>query len=542
MMDYPLLLRTLLLRSARFFPKQEILSIYPDQIFRYTYSDYFKRTCQLANALESLGIKRGDRVASIALNNHRHLELYFGVPCMGAVLHTANFRLPLQHLAHILNHAEDKVLFIEEDLVFIVEAIRDQLKTVEHFVILSQSGNLPQTTLSPVYDYDKLISAFPSTYDFREDLHENDPALMCYTSATTGDPKGVVYTHRSIVLHSLACIATFGIFPQDCALHIVPMFHANAWGMPFLSVGMGIKQILPGKETLNMEKICRVIADEKVTFTCGVPTIWMMLYDYLEKGGWHDFSSLRVITSGGSACPITLMQGLNEKYRFPIRQAYGSTETSPLVTAALEKSHMTHLSPDELYSVRSSAGLLVLGLDMRVVNRETGYEVKNDGREMGEILLKGPWIADEYYKDPERSKLTFADGWFHTGDMATLDEEGYLRLVDRTKDLVKSGGEWISSVDLENLIMGHPQVMEAAIIGVPDPKWQEVPFGCIVVRPGETLTASDLQDFLRSRVKASYWVPRQFAFIPGLPKTSVMKTDKKALRQMYADGTLTPAP
>jgi fatty-acyl-CoA synthase len=312
--------------------------------------------------------------------------------------------------------------------------------------------------------------------------------------------------------------------------------------MPFFCVGMGVKQILPGKETLNMDKICHVIADEKVSFTCGVPTIWMMLYDYLEKGGWHDFSSLRVISSGGSACPISLMRGLNEKYGFPIRQAYGSTETSPLVSAALEKSHMTNLTPDELYSIRSSAGLLAVGLDMRVVNMETGHDVKNDGQDMGEIWLKGPWIADEYYKDPDRSRLTFAGGWFHTGDMATLDDEGYLRLVDRSKDLVKSGGEWISSVDLENLIMGHPKVMEAAIIGVPDPKWQEVPFGCIVVRPGEVLTVVELQEFLRSRVKASYWIPRQFAFIPGLPKTSVLKTDKKALRQMFAEGKLTTAP
>ena len=538
MMDYPLLMRTLLLRAARYFPKKEILSIYPDEIFRYTYGDYYKRTCQLANALKSLGIKKGDRVASIALNNHRHLELYFGVPCMGAVLHTANFRLPPQHLSYILNHAEDKVLFIEEDLLIIAEMIKDQLKTVEHFVVLSQSGKPLQTTLSPVYSYDEWISKFPAEYDFPDDLDEKDPAMMCYTSATTGDPKGVVYTHRSIVLHSYAGAVTFGTYESDCALHIVPMFHANAWGMPFIGVGMGFKQILPGRETLNMEKICRVIADEKVTVTCGVPTIWLMLYDYLEKGGWHDFSSLRVIASGGSACPLSLMRGLNEKYNFPIRQAYGGTETSPLATAALEKSYMTNLSADELYSVRNSAGLPALGVEMKVVDTVTGIEVNNDGSEMGEIYLRGPWIADEYYKDPERSRLSFVDGWFHTGDMGTIDGEGYLRIVDRTKDLVKSGGEWISSVDLENMIMAHPKVLEAAIIGVPDPKWQEVPFGCIVVQTGETLTAADLQEYLRDKVKASYWIPKQFAFISTLPKTSVMKFDKKGLRQMYANGQL----
>jgi len=538
MMDTPLLLRSVLLRAAKLFPKKEILSMYPDGIFRYTYADYFKRTCQLAHALESLGIKRGDRVASIALNYQRHLELYLGVPCMGAVLHTANFRLPPHHLSFILNHAEDKVLFIEEDLVFIIEAIKDQLKTVKHFVILSQSNKMPQTSLSPVYLYDELISKFPQEYDFPADLDEKSPAMMCYTSATTGDPKGVVYTHRSIMLHSYAGAMTFGVFENDCALHIVPMFHANAWGMPHICVGMGIKQILPGRDVLDMAKICKVIKDEQVTVTCGVPTIWLMLHNYLEQGGAHDFSSLRVIASGGSACPLALMRSLNEKYNFPIRQAYGGTETSPLATAALEKSYMKDLPPDELYSVRNSAGLLALGLDMRIVNAETGKDVKWDGNEMGEILLRGPWIADEYYKDPERSKQSFVDGWFHTGDVGTIDAEGYLRLVDRTKDLLKSGGEWISSVDLENIIMAHPKVMEAAIIGVPDPKWQEVPFACIVVQPGQTLTPQEMQDFLKDKVKASYWIPKLYAFLDAIPKTSVLKFDKKQLRKMFADGKL----
>jgi len=533
MMDYPLLLRSFLLRAARFFPKKEVVSIFPDEVFRYTYGDYYKRTCQLAHALKSLGVKRGDRVASIALNHHRHLELYFGVPCMGAVLHTANFRLPQHHLAYILNHAEDQVIFIDDDLVPFVELIKDQLKTIKHFVVLSHSGKMPETSLSPVYLYDDLIAQFPEEYDFPADLDEKSPALMCYTSATTGDPKGVVYTHRSIVLHSYASAATFGIFEQDCGLHIVPMFHANAWGMPFLSVGMGLKQVLPGRETLNMEKICRAIADEKVTATCGVPTIWLMLYDYLEKGGWYDFSTLRLIASGGSACPRYLMEGLNEKYNFPIRQAYGATETSPLATAALEKSYMTDWPMEKLYDVRSSAGIMAIGLDMRIVN-EKGDDVKMDGNEWGEIWLRGPWIAKEYYLDPERSKTAFEGGWLHTGDVGTVDEEGYVRLVDRTKDLVKSGGEWISSVDLENTIMSHPKVMEAAVIGVPDPKWQEVPMAYIVPASGQEVSEDELKDFLKDKVKASWWIPKKFAFLNELPKTSVGKFDKKGLRAMYA--------
>lgn len=538
MMEYPLLLRTSLLRAANYFPKKEVVSVYPNnEIFRYTYADYFKRTCQLAHALKSLGVKKGDHVASMALNTHRHLELYYGVPCMGAALHTTNFRLPPHHLAYIINHAEDKVMFVEEDLAFIVDAIKDKLTTVKHYVILSQTGRMPQTGLNPVYLYDEWISQFPDSYDFPDNLSEWDPALICYTSATTGDPKGVVYSHRGLILHNYALGCMFLVGERDCSLHIVPMFHANAWGGPLASVGAGSKQVLPGRETLNMEAICRVIAEEKVTFTAGVPTIWMMLYNYLEGGGKYDFSSLKTIVSGGSACPRFLMEALNEKYGFPIMQAYGMTETTPLALAAIPKSTMADWPRDKLYDIKSSAGLLAPGLEMKIVN-ERGADVKTDGMEWGELLLKGPWIAKEYYRDPERSKATFAGGWLHTGDVATIDEEGYVRLVDRTKDLVKSGGEWISSVDLENLIMAHPAVAEAAVIGIPDPKWVERPLGCVVVSPGKTVTGAELKAFLKDKVKAAWWVPDHFVFLDQLPKTSVGKFSKKALREMVATGKI----
>lgn len=538
MMDYPLLLRTFLLRAAKYFPKKEVVSVYPNnEIFRYTYADYFKRTCQLAHALDSLGVRRGDHVASMALNTHRHLELYFGVPCMGAALHTTNFRLPLHHLVYIINHAEDKVLFVDEDLVFIIDAIKDQLTTIEHYVILSQSGKMPQTGLKPVVLYDDLIAPFPESYDFPDNLSESDPAMICYTSATTGDPKGVVYSHRGLVLHSGAVGNTLRVSENDCVLHIVPMFHANAWGGPFGCVGSGCKQVLPGRETINMEAICKAIAEEKVTFTAGVPTIWLMLYNYLEGGGKHDFSSLKTIVSGGSACPRYLMEALNEKYGFPIMQAYGMTEASPLALAAMPKSYMADWSKDKLYDVKSSAGILALGLEMKIVN-EKGQEVKADGREWGEILLRGPWIADEYYKDPVRSKPSFEGGWFHTGDVGTLDEEGYVRLVDRTRDLVKSGGEWISSVDLENLIMAHPAIAEAAVIGIPHAKWVERPLGCVTLRPGQTVTEEALKVFLKDKVKATWWIPDHFVFLDQIPKTSVGKFSKKDLREMVADGRI----
>ncbi|MCX7635122.1 MAG: long-chain fatty acid--CoA ligase [Syntrophales bacterium] len=537
MMNYPLLLRTFLLRAARFFPKKEIVSVFPGEVFRYNYGAFYRRTCQLAHALTALGIRRGDHVASICLNTHRHLELYFGVPCLGAALHTVNFRLPLHHLVHVINHAEDKVLFVDEEFVFIVEMIKDQLQTVRHFVILTPKAELPPTTLNPVYHYDDWISAYPEEYDFPTDLSEWDPALICYTSATTGDPKGVVYTHRGITLHSFAVGVTLGVSEADCVLHVVPMFHANAWGAPFGAVGLGCKQVLPGREVINMEVLCRTIADERVTFTAGVPTIWMMLYQYLENGGWHDFSSLRAVYSGGAPCPAYLMEGLNEKYAFPIVSAYGMTETSPLALAAIPKSTMKDWPKEKLYEVKMSAGLLAPGLEMKIVNPE-GREVKADGKEWGEILLRGPWVAGEYYRDPERSAPFFADGWFHTGDVGTIDEEGYVRLVDRTKDLVKSGGEWISSVDLENAIMGHPAILEAAVIGIPHPTWQERPLGCVVLKPGMTVTEEELREFLKDKVQATWWIPDHFVFIDQIPKTSVGKFSKKELREMVADGRI----
>jgi fatty-acyl-CoA synthase len=537
MMEFPLLLRTFLWRAARFFPKKEIVSVYGNEVFRYTYGDYYKRVCQLAHALKSLGIKKGDHVASFSLNNHRHLELYYGVPCSGAVLHTVNPRLPLNHLAYIINHAEDQVVFIDEDLLFMFEPVKDLLKTVKHFVIMSQSGKIPQTSLSPVHSYDELIAPFPEEYDFPVDLDEWSPAFICYTSATTGDPKGVVYTHRGLVLHTYAAGVTLGIKEGDCVLHIVPMFHANAWGGPLGGVAFGCKQILPGRDILNMEGICKVIAKEKVTFTAGVPTIWMMLYDYLEKGGWHDFSTLKAIYSGGAACPRYLMEGFNEKYGFPIVQAYGMTETAPLALAALPKSYMADWPMDKLYDIRSSAGLIAPGLEIKIVN-DQGKEAKWDGKEWGEIMLRGPWIAKEYYKDPERSKPYFEGGWLHTGDVGTIDEEGYVRLVDRTKDLVKSAGEWISSVDLENAIMSHPKVMEAAVIGVPHPKWQERPLACVVPAMGQTVTEEELKEYLKDKVKAAWWIPDRFIFLKEIPKTSVGKFSKKDLRVLYAEGKL----
>ena len=532
MMNYPLLLTNFMQHAAKYYPGKEIVSVYATGTFRYTYADWYKRTSQLAGALRSLGIKKGDRVASFSLNNHRHMELYFGVPCMGAVLHTLNIRLSAENLVYIINHAEDRILFIDEDVYFLIEPLKDQLKTIEKYVIMSQTGVMPPTTLSPIVLYDDLIKNFPENYDFPVDRNENEPCLICYTSATTGDPKGVVYSHRGLVLHSFSTGVALGIQEKDCALHIVPMFHANAWGVPFACTMSGMKQVLPGRQILDMAALCRIIAEEKVAFSCGVPTIWIMLHNYLENGGGHDFSSVRNFFSGGSAMPRHLIESFEKKYGIILSQGYGSTETSPVVTLSIPKSYMETLSVDEKIDIRATAGLPIPGLDVKLVSIETGKEVRMDGKEMGEVLVRGPWIASEYYKDPQQSAITFRDGWFHTGDIGTINEEGYIALVDRTKDLIKSAGEWISSIDLENVIMGFSKVLEAAVIAMPDDKWQERPLACIVPKPDalQTITKEEIKDYLKDKV-AKWWIPDEIVFLADIPKTSVGKFNKKKLRE-----------
>ena len=531
-MNYPLLLTNFMNRAAKYFPDKEIVSVFPSETFRYGYGEWYRRVCQLAHALESLGIKKGDRVASFALNNHRHLELYFGVPCMGAVLHTLNIRLSQENLIYIINHAGDRVVFLDEDLFFLLEPVMDRLKTVELYVIMSQTGKMPATKLAPAVLYDDLIKKFPEKYDFPLDRDENDPCLICYTSATTGDPKGVVYSHRGLVLHTFSVAASLGALESDCTLHIVPMFHANAWGAPFVSVMLGMKQVLPGRQILEMKSLCKIIAEEKVTFSCGVPTIWMMMYQYLEAGGEHDFSTIRRFYSGGSAIPIHLLKTFEKKYGVPMAQGYGSTETSPLVTISNLKSCHDCLSLDEQIKIKATAGVPVPGLELKIVN-DKGEEAAMNGQDMGEICIRGPWIASEYYKDPETSKRIFGDGWFHTGDIGTMNEEGYITLVDRVKDMIKSAGEWISSIDLENAIMEHPKVLEAAVIGIPHEKWQERPCACVVCKPEHkgAVTKDEIVDFLKERV-AKWWLPDEVVFMDSIPRTSVGKFSKKDLRKI----------
>ncbi|KYD10676.1 long-chain fatty acid--CoA ligase [Heyndrickxia sporothermodurans] len=533
MMQVPLTVGSLLERAETFFPKKEVVSRTLSGIHRFTYKEIGRRTRRLASALDTLGVKRGDRVGTLAWNHHRHLEIYFAAPGMGAVLHTINLRLSPEHISYIINHAEDQVLFVDEDILPLVEKVKDSLTTVKAYIIMTDQDKLPATTLEPVYSYERLLEAGDPEQSFLQDINENDPAGMCYTSATTGNPKGVVYSHRGIVLHSyaLGLADTTALSEKDICMPVVPMFHVNAWGMPFAATWFGSKQVLPGP-MFTPKLLAQLIENEKVTVTAGVPTIWLGLLNELEQNH-YDTSSLRSILCGGSAAPMAMIKAFEQKYNIPFLHAYGMTETTPLATISTLKSYQEDIDEEEKLNIRSKQGLLVPGLQMKVIAGDN--EVKWDGKEMGELLIKGPWIADEYYKD-ERTSESFKDGWLYTGDVATVDEEGNVKLVDRTKDLIKSGGEWISSVDLENALMAHEAVFEATVVGVPHPQWQERPIACIVLKDAfkGKVEKQEILDFIAPQF-AKWWMPDEILFLDEIPKTSVGKFLKRELRSRLKD-------
>ncbi|WP_297156795.1 long-chain fatty acid--CoA ligase [Thermogemmatispora sp.] len=530
MMNYPLTLQHAFNRATRLFYRKEVVTQTEDGLHRYTYADWGKRTMQLANALKEAGVAPGDRVATFAWNTYRHLELYFAIPCYGAVLHTLNIRLFPEQLVYIVNDAEDRVIFVDGDLVPALEQIADRLPTVKLYVVMGQPPYQPQK-LHPVVDYEDFIATQPTTYAWPE-LDENTAAAMCYTSGTTGNPKGVVYSHRSIFLHSMGVGLADGpgLCEQDRVLPVVPMFHANAWGFPHAGVMMGSSIVMPGR-FLDPLRIAQLMEKERVTLAAGVPTIWIGLLNVLEKEQF-DFSSLRAIISGGSAVPQSLIEGLARK-NITIIHAWGMTETSPLASLTRLRSYQRDLPAEEQFRIRAKQGTVVPGVDFRVVNIESGQEVPWDGQTFGELQVRGPWVARAYYKDAASGEK-FVDGWLRTGDVAVVDADGMIQLVDRTKDLVKSGGEWISSVELENLIMGHPKVLEACVVGVPHPKWSERPIACVVPKPefAGQVSAEEILEFLRPKV-AKWWLPDEVIFVEAIPKTSVGKFDKKVLRAQY---------
>ncbi len=532
MMDYQLTLRHILERSYRLFPNKEVVTRVGDAVTRAGYGDVYARVHRLAGALKALGIETGDRVGTFGWNHQRHLEVYFAAPCMGSVLHTVNFRLFAGQIAYIINHAEDKVLFVDPSVLPLLEPVAEQLQSVQHVVFMGDPpGGVQAVAGKPAHSYESLLEQAPEEYPF-PDLEENAAAAMCYTSGTTGNPKGVLYSHRAIVLHSMGEATTdvMELRERDVVLPVVPMFHANAWGLPFSSTMVGATQVLPGAAPTPADLI-RLIESERVTIAAGVPTIWMGVLAELDRGQ-HDVGSLTRIMCGGSAVPRAMIEAFEQRHGVPIWHAWGMTEMTPLGTVSRLKRHLDQLSEDERLTYRAKQGVPSPLVDIRAID-DQGNDVPWDGRSLGELVVRGPWVTAGYYLDPDSADRFTPDGWFRTGDVVTIDPEGYVQITDRTKDLVKSGGEWISTVDLENALMAHPKVAEAAVIAVADPKWAERPLACVVARKDAgDVTDAELIEFLRPQF-ARWWLPDRVLFVDEIPKTSVGKFDKKVLRDRY---------
>ena len=532
MMDVPLSLIHLFDRAERIFPEKTIVTATPNGRERLSYKDWATRTRKLGSVLDQLGISDDGRVATFGWNTSRHLELYFAPPCSGRVVHTLNIRLFPDQLSYIVDHAEDEVIFIDHSVAGLIWPLMDGFSTVRHVVLMDDGAPAPDADAirAEVHDYEDLLAGVEPAEWKR--VEENQAGSMMYTSGTTGNPKGVVYSHRSMVLHTFGAMMadTIGVSERDIVLPVVPMFHANAWGFAHAAVATGATIVMPGAD-LSAPSLADIIETEKVTVAAGVPTIWMGVLPELEG---RDVSALRAIPCGGSAVPKALSEGFREATGLPILQAWGMTETSPLAAVCSIKSTLDHLSIDEKADLRTSIGLISPGVDFRIADDETDEEQPWDGESRGELQVRGPWVAKEYYNDERANESFTDDGWLKTGDVATCDSEGYIRLVDRTKDLIKSGGEWISSVELENEIMAHPDVVEAAVIGVTSTKWGERAMACVVAAEGASLTSEDILEWLDGRI-VKWWMPDRVEFIEEVPKTSVGKFSKKTLRAQFAD-------
>jgi len=531
MMDFPLTIPTLLERARNEFNRVEVVWRCPDKsVARYTFANVYQRSRALAEALTRAGMKKGDRVATLMWNHDTHLEAYLGVPSAGGVLHTLNLRLHASELPFIANHADDRFLIVDDVLLPLLESIRGETHFERIFVV--RYANCGMSLPAGCEEYEAFLATATGDFSYPT-IDENDAAAMCFTSGTTGRPKGVVYSHRSIVLHSLAEASkdTFGIGHSETVMLIAPMFHANGWGIPYSSVLTGAKLVLPGP-FVDAESLLQLMIGEKVTIACGVPTVWIGVLDEIERnpGKWKLPRKVGAMC-GGSAPPEGLIRAL-DKHGIHVVHLWGMTETSPLATTCRVREHMTDWTEDEHYKVRSRQGSSAPFVEMRVTR--DGKEVPRDAETAGDLEVRGPWVSSSYYNAPEEQNRWTADGWFKTGDVATMDDDGYIKLVDRSKDLIKSGGEWISSVDLENAVMGHPAVKEAAVIGVAHPKWSERPLAVVVLKQGACVTSEELREFLAARF-AKWQLPEAFVFADAIPRTSVGKFLKSKLREQYAD-------
>ena len=524
--DYQLTLKHVLDRMRGPCCQGEVVTLTDTGTQRASYGEVAQRADRLCGALEKLGLEQGDRVATFMWNSQQHLELYM-TPCMGIVLHMLNIRLFPEQLTYIVNHANDKVIFVDDSLVPLLEKVAPTFETVEHFVVVGEgdAGSLPNALR-----YEELIAEQDDGYDY-PDLDERTAAGLCYTSGTTGNPKGVLYSHRSNMLHCLGTglADSTGVTASDRVLPVVPMFHVNAWGLPYACALVGADLVMPGK-FLQGEPLAKLIESERVTIAGAVPTIWMDLLRYADEHK-PDLSSLRMVVCGGAAVPESLMRAFEERHGVQIMQGWGMTETSPLAAVARPPDEA---EGEEHWRYRSATGRILPLVDVRLMGDEG--EVPWDGESTGEIEVRGPWIASEYYEDPSGADK-FHDGWLRTGDIASIDEKGFLRITDRAKDLIKSGGEWISSVELENALMAHPSVAAAAVIAKPDERWTERPLACVVLAEGAECSPEELCDHLSGMV-AKWWIPDEFAYIEAVPKTSVGKFDKKVLRKQLAEGEL----
>ena len=534
MMDTPLLISSIAEHAEKFHGDREIVSVTMDNPrHRCTIRDVTGRARQLANALDKMGLERGDRVATIAWNDYRHLEIYYGVSGAGYVCHTVNPRLFPEQLVFIINHAEDRWIFTDLMFVPLLEKLLPQIPNVEGFVVMTDEAHMPETTLPNAVCYDTLVGAESSDYDW-PDLDERTASALCYTSGTTGDPKGVLYDHRSTVLHAYAGIApdVLNLASSDVVLPVVPLFHVNAWGIPYSSLIVGSKLVFPGPKMGDGEALFELIESEKVNLALGVPTVWLGLLQYCEQAG-KTLDSLDRTVIGGAAVPRAMIEQFKKVHNVQTIQGWGMTEMSPLGTANTLKAGTEALSDEEKLDLATKAGRGIFGCDLRIVDDE-GTELPWDGVAYGALQVRGPWICSDYFKLEGSAGTHTDDGWFETGDVATIDPQGYMAITDRTKDVIKSGGEWISSIELENTAMGHPAVAQAAVIGVAHPKWTERPLLIVVRSEGQDISKDEMLAYFEGKV-ATWWIPNDVAFVDELPHTATGKVKKIELRKQFTD-------